>query len=127
MFVASPDVAKSLGGFPKSGQVVPMLFRTIDYAPRQQVERYLVERGVRPVTVAESEDTDLLQTLARRGRGVVALPAPAIKRDLSSGALVRIGPAKTGLLHEIWVIVPSAEPVDPVLKEAVAAALSAKI
>ncbi|UPT73456.1 MAG: LysR family transcriptional regulator [Elusimicrobiota bacterium] len=122
-FVAAPALAESLGGFPRSGQEAPMLFRTQDYAPRREVERWLRERGVKPVTVAESEDTDLLQTLARRGRGVAALHKTAAARDLASGALVRVGPASTGLQHEVWVITPSAESVDPVLRAAAAAAL----
>ena len=74
------------------------------------------------MTVAESEDADLLQTLARQGRGVAALHQTAARRDLESGALVRIGPVRTGLQHEIWVMSPTAEAVDPVLRAAVVAA-----
>jgi LysR family transcriptional activator of nhaA len=122
-FVASPAMAKSLGGFPRAGQDVPMLFRTQEYAPRRDVERWLLERGVKPVTVAESEDADLLQELARRGRGVVALHKASAARGIASGALVRVGPAVTGLQHEVWVITPSAEPVDPVLRRALAEAV----
>ena len=99
-----------------------MLFRTGDYTPRQEVEKFLRDRGVIPLTVAESEDSDILQTLARQGRGVVALHRTAAQRDLDSGALVRIGPAQTGLQHEIWVITPARESLDPVVRKAVALA-----
>lgn len=121
-FYASPSLAKTLPGFPAAGQEIPMLFRTQDYSPRRDVERWLRERGQLPRTVAESEDADLLQTLARQGRGVAALHRTAAKRDVDSGALVRLGPANTGLHHEIWVMTPAAEPLNPVLRQAIAAA-----
>lgn len=122
-FVAAPAMAKKLGGFPRAGQEAPMLFRSPDYAPRREVERWLRERGVKPVPVAESEDADLLMTLARQGRGVAALHKTSAARDLAAGTLVRVGPAVTGLQHEVWVIAPSADPIDPVLARAVAAAV----
>lgn len=115
-FMASPGLARTLDGFPRRGQEVPMLFRTQDYEPRRNVERWLRERGVVPVTAAESEDADLLRTLARKGRGIAALHKESSGGDDSAGRLVRIGPAETGLRHEVWVIAPAAEPVDPVLK-----------
>lgn len=121
-FLTSPELARTLSGFPRKGQEVPMLFRTPDYSPRQEVEKFLRGLGVIPLTVAESEDSDILQTLARQGRGVVALHRTAAQRDLNSGALVRIGPAKTGLQHEIWVITPAKESVDPIVREAIALA-----
>lgn len=121
-FMASPALARDLAGFPKRGQKVPMLLRTHDYAPRVEVERFLRERGVEAAIVAESEDADVLQTLARQGRGVVALHRAAARADLDSGALVRIGPAQTGLHHEIWVIAPASESVDPVIRRAIALA-----
>lgn len=118
-FMASPAVARSLAGFPKQGQRVPMLLRTQDYAPRLEVERFLRERGVVFSVVAESDDADILQTLARQGRGVVALHRMAARDDIDSGALVRIGPARTGLQHEIWVTTPARESVDPAVRKAV--------
>jgi LysR family transcriptional activator of nhaA len=121
-FYASPALAQSMTGFPAKGKRVPMLFRTRDYAPRHEVERYLRERGSIPVTVAESEDADILQTLARQGRGVVALHQPSAQADLASGVLVRIGPARTGLNHEVWVLSHAHESVNPVVRKAVAIA-----
>lgn len=121
-FMASPALARSLAGFPRRGQKVPMLLRTHDYAPRLEVERYLRERGVAASIVAESEDADILQTLARQGRGVVALHRAAARADLDAGALVRVGPAQTGLHHEVWVVTPSPESVDPVIRKAMAVA-----
>lgn len=121
-FMASPALARSLAGFPRRGQKVPMLLRTHDYAPRLEVERYLRERGVSASIVAESEDADILQSLAREGRGVVALHRSAARADLDSGALVRVGPAQTGLHHEVWVVTPSPESVDPVIRRAIALA-----
>jgi len=121
-FFASPALALTMKGFPAKGQEVPMLFRTRDYAPRYEVERYLRERGSIPVTVAESEDADILQTLARQGRGVVALHRASSQADLSSGALVRVGPATTGLNHEVWVLTHAHDSVNPVVRKAVAIA-----
>lgn len=125
VFAAAPDMARGLAGFPKKGQEVPMLFRTQDYSPRNEVEKYMRERGVAPLTVAESEDSDILQTLARQGRGVVALHRAAAQPDLDSGALVRIGPAHTGLQHEMWVITSAQESVDPIVRKAAALAAHA--
>lgn len=121
-FFASPALALAMKGFPAEGQKVPMLFRTRDYAPRHDVERFIRERGAIPVTVAESEDADILQTLARRGRGVVALHRPSTQADLAARALVRIGPARTGLYHEVWVLSHAHESVNPAVRKAVAIA-----
>jgi LysR family transcriptional activator of nhaA len=121
-FFAAPALAKSLTGFPRKGQGVPMLFRTPDYAPRRDVEAFLRDRGVVPTTVAETDDADLLQALARRGLGVAALHQLASKRDIKERALIRIGPVQTGLQHEVWVMTPSMEPLDPVLSRAVSLA-----
>lgn len=121
-FMAAPALARSLAGFPYKGQSVPVLLRTRDYAPRLEVERFLQDRGVAPMTVAESEDSDVLQALARQGRGVVALHRRSAQADLDSGRLVRIGPASTGLHHEMWVITPAHESVDPAVRKAIALA-----
>ncbi len=120
-FAAAPKLAKALAGFPAKGQEAPMLLRTLENSPRQEVERFLREHGVRARIVAESEDVDLLQTLARQGRGVVALHRAAMARDLDSGALVRLGPADTGIQHEIWVMTPTGS-VNPALRKAIALA-----
>lgn len=124
-FMAAPALARALAGFPRKGQTVPVLLRERDYAPRREVERFLRERGVSLMIVAESEDADILQALARDGRGVVALHPKAAQADLDAGRLVRIGPASTGLHHEVWVITPAQEPVDPAVRAAVALAVRA--
>ena len=118
-FYASPAVAKEFAGFPRKGQEIPALLRTEDYAPRQEVEKFLRDLGVSFTVVAESEDADILQTLARQGRGIVALHRTSAQPDLESGALVRIGPALTGLHHEIWVVTPSTESLDPIVRRAI--------
>lgn len=119
-FMASPALARALPGFPRRGQKVPMLLRTYAYPPRLEVERFLRERGVIASVVAESEDADILQTLARQGRGVVPLHRSAARADLDSGSLERIGPAQTGLHQEVWLVTPSVEPVDPIIRRAIA-------
>lgn len=121
-FMASPALARSLAGFPRRGQKVPMLLRTYAYPPRLEVERFLRDRGVNAAIVAESEDADILQTLARQGRGVVPLHRSAARADLDAGSLVRIGPSQTGLHHEVWVVTPAIESVDPVIRRAIALA-----
>jgi len=123
-FWASPELAKRFRGFPRRGQEVPMLLRTRDSSIRREVENYLCQSGVLPVIVAESDDADLLSTLARRGRGVAALHRDAARHDIKRGALVRIGPAATGLDHEIWVTTSSREAPDPVLRAALASVVS---
>ena len=121
VFVAAPELARTLRGFPRLGEPVPMLLRTREHALRRDVEGWLARRGARPRVVAESEDADLLRELARRGRGVAALAVEAARRDLKDGSLVRVGPASTGLHHEVWLVAPAREPLDPVLRAAFAA------
>jgi LysR family transcriptional regulator, transcriptional activator of nhaA len=119
LFVAAPRLARSLGAFPRRGARVPMLMRTREHPMRERVEAYLHGRAVLPFVVAETEDSDLLRALAHDGRGVAALHETAVQGDLSSGRLVRVGPAHTGLAHEVWLTAPAHPPAD----EALAAAL----
>lgn len=100
--VASPVLARRLRPFPRRGLEVPMLLRTPDDPMREQVMRWLRERGMRPFAAAETDDADLLQELAARGQGVAALPAPLVRGALGSRRLARLAPA-SGLAHQVWV------------------------
>lgn len=66
-------------GFPRSLDGAPMLLPTAGSAQRRAVDSALSRLGVRPVVVAEVDDSALLKTLGASGHGVV--PAPELVRD----------------------------------------------
>lgn len=102
VFVAAPEYARKLRGFPRDGENVSMLLRTPENPMRQQVLDWLRARGGRPGVAAESDDADLLRILAIQGRGVVALAVPAVQSDIVAGRL-KVLARGTGLAHEVWV------------------------
>lgn len=118
IFVAAPRLAKALGGLPSRGASMPTLMRTREHPMRERVEAYLHARGIVPFVVAETEDADLLRALALEGRGVAPLHEAAVRADLAAGRLRRLGPAQTGLVHEVWLTEPARPPADPAVAEA---------
>lgn len=101
VFVAAPSLCARLGGFPRRGSSVPVLLRTREHPLREQALGWLRERGMRPIAVAETEDSELLKELAVHGRGVAALPLPMAGAAVTGGRLKVL--ARPGFTHEVWV------------------------
>jgi LysR family transcriptional activator of nhaA len=125
-FVASPELVRSMGPFPRRGKEYPMLLRPEAHPVRFKVDAWLADRGIRAQTVAETADVDLMRSLAVRGRGIAVLRANTVKDDLEAKRLIRLPGAPTDILHEIWAAVPVHPPADPEAREAIAAILSMK-
>lgn len=101
VLVAAPELARRWKRFPPRDAEVPVLLRTRENPLRGQVLAWLREQGARPVSVAETEDSDLLRALALRGRGVAALSAVSVSADVSAGRLKAL--ARPPIAQEVWL------------------------
>lgn len=69
-FCAPPDLARRLRAeFPQSLAGAPALLPATTTAMRGTLDRWFHVTGVRPAVVAEFEDTELMMTFGRQGRG----------------------------------------------------------
>jgi LysR family transcriptional activator of nhaA len=74
-FVASRALARSLTkDFPKSLDAKPMLLASDTTGARRSIDAWLDAQSIRPVVVAEFDDSALLKVLGAEGRGVFAVP-----------------------------------------------------
>ncbi len=77
---AAPELARRLKrGFPQSLTDAPFLMPSRNTAIRHSLEHWLDERDVRPVIIAEFEDSALLKVFGQAGRGV--FPAPTVVQE----------------------------------------------
>lgn len=73
----SPGLAERCrDGFPDSLRDMPLLLPTRDNALRGRLDQWFATRQLRPPVIGEFEDSALLMTFGRSGRGL--FPAPAI-------------------------------------------------
>jgi LysR family transcriptional activator of nhaA len=94
-WVGTPAVAKALRrGFPKSLDGAPILLPTDDTAIRRGLDQWCATLGIRPVVVAEFEDSALLRVFGRRGTGAFPVFQVLEKELKRHYGLQRIGPAK---------------------------------
>jgi LysR family transcriptional activator of nhaA len=93
-FFAAPALAKRLAkGFPESLDGAPALLPTDNTALRGSLEDWFSARGVRPLVIAEFEDTALLKVFGSEGLGFIALPSIAVAEVMRSHAVEIIGEA----------------------------------
>ncbi len=75
-FLASRTLARSLTkDFPKNLEGKPMLLASDATGARRSIDAWLDAQSIRPVVVAEFDDTALLKVLGAEGRGVFAVPS----------------------------------------------------
>ncbi len=75
-FMASAKLAAQLrDGFPQSMDGAPMLLPTADAVVRSELDKWFCTHEVRPLVVAEFEDSALLKTFGQEGVGFFAIPA----------------------------------------------------
>ncbi len=94
-FYAAPELAAKLApGFPESLDGAPALLQTDNTALRGSLEAWFAGKGVRPVPVAEFEDTALLKVFGTDGSGFFALPSIAVDEVKRSHGVEVIGEAE---------------------------------
>jgi LysR family transcriptional activator of nhaA len=74
-FMGTPDLAKRFrDGFPDSLDGAPLLLPTTNTMLRRALDRWFGDRSVRPLTVAEIEDSAVLKVFGQEGAGLFAVP-----------------------------------------------------
>lgn len=104
-WMATPTVARTVrAGFPRSLDGAPILLPTADTALRRALDQWLNRHALRPVVLAEFEDSGLLREFARRGHGVapvLSVQQEQFRRELG---LARVGRAD-GVRAEFYAVV----------------------
>lgn len=113
VFVATKELSERLGPFPRRGRAYPMLLRPPEHPTRRKIEEWMHSHGLGVVAVAETEDADLLRTLALRGRGIAGLNLPLVQEDLAAGRLIRIPGSPRDMTVEIWAAAPLRPSLEP--------------
>jgi len=119
-WVASPELVRKMGPFPRRGKEYPMLLRPPAHPIRRKVDEWMEAQGLRANIVAETADADLMLGLAIHGRGIAVLRRDTVQPDIAAKRLVRLAAAPDDIVHEVWAAVPVHPPVDRETKEAIA-------
>lgn len=81
VFGSAEHAAAYRDGFPESLDGAPWLLPTTDATLRRSLDRWFVDRGIRPNVIAEIEDSALLKAFGQAGAGVFAV-ASAVEQDI---------------------------------------------
>ena len=92
-FAASPLAEQLAENFPNSLDGAPALLPTDNTALRGSLAAWFAARGVRPVVLAEFEDTALLKEFGAEGKGFFALPSIAVEDVVRTHMVQIIGQA----------------------------------
>jgi LysR family transcriptional activator of nhaA len=95
--------SKAHEGFPESLQNVPLLLPTTHSVVRSQLDRWLLQKGLRPKVVGEIEDSALLETFGSTGLGVFPA-AIAAEEVLAKRSQVRLIGACEGVQEHYYAI-----------------------
>lgn len=106
IFVASPVLAGKFKRFPRDMENAPLLVRTSDDPLSRDIAAFFERRKLHPRLVAETEDSELLKTLAIKGKGVVGLNISSVREDLRARRLIKVNRKPTGLARDIWLSAP---------------------
>ncbi|MBI4248592.1 MAG: LysR family transcriptional regulator [Elusimicrobia bacterium] len=101
-FVAAPQLEKKMRWFPSGLRGAAVLLRPSGNPIRAEVERFLKRHRLEVSLMAETEDSDLIQTLAVQGKGVAALDALSLEHEIRRKRLVKLHKNPTGILLDIW-------------------------
>ncbi len=91
---ASPELAHLKKGFPQSLDGAPLIVPTEHSKIRGDIEHYFHLHDIKPVMIAETQDTSLQKILASKGDGVIFLPNFTTKELVQNRQLVKIGALK---------------------------------
>lgn len=101
---ATPELAEAYGpGFPESLEGAPLLLPTRDNALRSLLDQWLSLRDLHPQVVGEFEDSALLTTFGRSGRGLFPAPAMLAPDILGQYGAVPLGEL-TGVREQFYAI-----------------------
>lgn len=103
-FVAAPKLKKAMGAFPLGLLRVPLLLRAPENPVRKEVDHFLHRKGIRADIHAESEDPDLIRTMAIRGEGAAVVDLSSVQADIRQGRLVRLHAGSIGIRESVWFI-----------------------
>ena len=80
-FMGTPALAKRFrDGFPDSLDKAPLLLPTTNTMLRRALDRWFGDRSIRPLTVAEIEDSAVLKVFGQEGAGLFAVPTVVEER-----------------------------------------------
>jgi LysR family transcriptional activator of nhaA len=93
-FMGEPNLARRLRkGFPASLDGAPALLPGASAPVRRQLDRWLAERGVEPMVVAEFDDPALMKVFAAEGAGWSPVPSVVVADTRRRHGLAVIGTA----------------------------------
>ena len=105
-------------GFPKSLQKVPILLPTTHSVVRGQLDRWLLQKGLRPQVVGEIEDSALLETFGSTGLGIFPAALTA-ENALLRRSQVRLIGACDGVAEQYYAISTERKVMHPLLQQIV--------
>jgi len=103
-------------GFPASLQHVPLLLPTTHSVVRGQLDRWLLQKGLRPLVVGEIEDSALLETFGSTGLGVFPAALTA-QEDLFKRSHVRLIGACEGVQEHYYAISTERKVLHPLVQQ----------
>lgn len=103
-------------GFPASLQHVPLLLPTTHSVVRGQLDRWLLQKGLRPLVVGEIEDSALLETFGSTGLGVFPAALTA-QEDLLKRSNVRLIGACEGVQEHYYAISTERKVMHPLVQQ----------
>ena len=102
--------------FPASLQHVPLLLPTTHSVVRSQLDRWLVQNGLRPQVVGEIEDSALLETFGSTDLGV--FPAALVaEKELLKRSQVRLIGACEGVQEHYYAISTERKVMHPLVQQ----------
>lgn len=102
--------------FPASLEQVPVLLPTSHSVVRSQLDRWLMQRGLRPAVVGEVEDSALLETFGSTGLGVFPA-ALAAQDELCKRSQVRLIGACEGVQEHYYAISTERKVMHPLVQQ----------
>ncbi|MDE2293716.1 MAG: hypothetical protein KGL53_16665, partial [Elusimicrobia bacterium] len=91
---------------------LPMLLRTQGHPLRAAVEDFLHAEGIPYTAAAQVDDPDLIGYLIRKGKGVGAVNALALRDDIAAGRLVNARRKPTGIVERLCLTTSAHDPAD---------------
>ena len=103
-------------GFPASLQQVPVLLPTLHSVVRGPLDRWLMQKGLRPQVVGEIEDSALLETFGSTGLGIFPA-ALAAEEELLKRSQVRLIGACKGVQEHYYAISTERKVMHPLVQQ----------
>ena len=103
-------------GFPASLQQVPLLLPTTHSVVRGQLDRWLLQKGLRPRVVGEIEDSALLETFGSTGLGVFPAALAAEDELLKRSQVRLLGPCP-GVQEHYYAISTERKVMHPLVQQ----------